>query len=436
MPNANTIRRQIGGGLVRIVGSVDTLAPIVNPGTLETAFQFYSQSGSEPATTSPDGGYIGGGVIPLSVGPTNLYQGFTQDGTGLILGRGAYQGTGQVLHLAVTGFYSGMTANSTTIKLGVWEVPAAIIQAGGLSPASQTGFNRVCQSSGVQVPSASGQFTFDVYLQFDAEGTLNGYFQGQIGETTPLTPAACANIIDLAGEADLNFVLTAQLGVSAPSTAVLTVDEFRIDLESPGASTIQAQSENGTVATVINPSTTPTAFTFSVPPMFDGASSTNFSSGVVPLSAGVTGLYAGTGAVLVVGAAGSFAGMNGGATTLTLDLYEVPAAVIAAGLSATSFTGWNKVGTSGAIQVPNPGGPTADGSFQFVAKLQLDAEGNLQGTFTTSIAGGTPTAPAAINGITGLVGEADLNFVMVATLGVSALPTSVLTQNKFTLAAQ
>src|ERR1700683_4121553 len=105
---------------------------------------------------------------------------------------------------------------------------------------------------------------------------------------------------------------------------------------------MQAQSKNGTVATIVNPNTTPSAFSFSVPPMFDGASSTNFSSGVVPLSAGVTGLYAGTGAVLVVGAAGSFAGMNGGATTLTLDLYEVPAAVVAAGLSATSFSGWNK----------------------------------------------------------------------------------------------
>jgi hypothetical protein len=63
----------------------------------------------------------------------------------------------------------------------------------------------------------------------------------------------------------------------------------------------------------------------------------------------------------------------------------------------------------------------------------LDAQGDLDGTFTTSIANGTPTALAAINAITGLVGEADLNFVLVATLGTSAPPTSVLTLNAFTL---
>jgi hypothetical protein len=413
MPNANTIRRQIGGGLVSFVGQPGTLAPIVNPGTLETAFELYGLDGAlgvsnNPAQTIYSTVPAACGVVPLTACFLSGVEVFQQSPSeNLLIGSGAqaastvYQGTGQVLHLAVTGSYSGMTANSTTIKLGVYEVPAAIIQAGGLTPVSQTGFNFVCQSSGVQVPSANGQFTFDVYLQFDAEGTLNGYFQGQIGETTPLSPAACTQIEFLLGEADLNFVLTAQLGVSEPATATLTVDEFRIDLESPGASTTQLQSENGTVATIANPSTTPTAFAFSVPSLFTGASATNMG-GVIPLSAGVSGLFAGTGRVLVVGAAGSFAGLVAEDTPLTLDLYEVPAAVVAAGLSATSFTGWNKVGTSGAIQVPGP-----DGSFQFVAKLQLDAQGDLDGTFTTSIANGTPTPLAAIDAITGLVGEAD-----------------------------
>jgi hypothetical protein len=456
VPTANTIKRQVGGGLVSFVGQPGTLAPIVNPGTDTTNFELYGLDGrpgddtfgnNNPAQTINLTSPIAGGVVPLAAGnftdapPTFAtdYQGTDNPAPNF---RGVYEGSGQVLHLAVTGSYSGMTANSTTIALGLYEVPAALIQTGGLNATSQAGFNSVCESSGVQVPSASGQFTFDVYIQLsefdnslDITGdvigcSLSGYYEGQIGLTTPLTPGQVNNVTGLVGDVDLNFVLAATLGVSAPSTAVLTVDEFRIDLESPGASTIRLQSEGGTFATIVNPSTTPTAFSFSVPPLFNGASATNMG-GVIPLAAGVTGLYAGTGAVLVVGAAGTIAGVTGGATTLTLDLYEIPAAVVAAGLTPTSFAGWNKVGTSGAKQIGS-----ATDTFQFNAKLQLDAEGNLQGTFTTSISSATPTQMAAINGITGLVGEADLNFVLVATLGVSAPPTSLLTLNAFTLTAQ
>ena len=134
--------------------------------------------------------------------------------------------------------------------------------------------------------------------------------------------------------------------------------------------------------------------------------------GVIPLSAGVTGLYAGTGQVLHVAATGQVSGATPSTTTLVLTLYEVPAAVVAAGLTPTSFTNWNSVAATSALALSD-----AADSFTFDARLQLDASGNLQGSWTATINGATIAAWAAITPITGLVGEADLNFVMAATLG-------------------
>ena len=134
--------------------------------------------------------------------------------------------------------------------------------------------------------------------------------------------------------------------------------------------------------------------------------------GVIPLSAGVTGLYAGTGQVLVVRGSGNISGATPTTTTLLLQLFEVPASVIAAGLTSQSFTGFNSIGSTGAKAIAQ-----AAGSFRVVAHLQLDASGNLEGIFEAYINGAAIVSAAVITPITGLVGEADLNFVLAATLG-------------------
>lgn len=440
MSNANTIKRQVGGGAVQTIGAVGTLAPIVNPGfDIAGVFQFnglYGPIGFDEEAVSLLPQIVLGGYVPLSIGTQTSYStvlGGPNYVPDLIGGTGAIKGTGQILHIAATGSFSGMTANSTKIALALYEAPAAILPfpLGEPSAIVADFSNLVASSSAIQVPSSEGIFTFDVYLQLDNQGNLSGWYEGFVSGTV-IAQTAIESVTGLQGEADLNFLFAATLSVSAPSTAVITLDEFRIDLEAPGASTTALQSEVGTFASITNPViNTPTAFSFSVPPLFDGASATNMG-GVIPLSAGVTGLYAGTGAVLAVGAAGTLIGGITGTTTLKLDLYEVPAAVVAAGLSTTVFNGWNKIGSSGTVTLPFQ--PAAL-SFQFDAQLQLDAEGDLEGTYLVSIADGTVVPTTAIDAISGLVGEADLNFVLVATIGGGAYPGISLVLNAFTLGA-
>jgi hypothetical protein len=192
------------------------------------------------------------------------------------------------------------------------------------------------------------------------------------------------------------------------------------------ASTVRRQiagSQQLTIAplsgTVIT--TTPTAF------QLNNNALTLTGGGVIPLSAGVTGLYAGTGQVLDIRGTGQIAGATGGTTTLALTLYEVPASVIAAGLTPTSFTGWNSVATTGAKGVAQ-----SAGSFNFIARLQLDASGNLEGSFKAVINGAVIFPETVITPITGLVGEADLNFVLVATLAGAEVGV-ILTLEEFAL---
>jgi hypothetical protein len=154
--------------------------------------------------------------------------------------------------------------------------------------------------------------------------------------------------------------------------------------------------------------TTPTAF------QLNNNALTLVGGGVIPLSAGVTGLYAGTGQVLHIRATGQYSGSSG-ATTLTLQPYEIPASVIAAGLTPTSFTGWNAAGPGTGAKVLS----TAAGSFNLDLRVQLDAAGNLEGSFKAVLNGATIVSEVTITPITGLVGEADLNFAIVATLGVA-----------------
>jgi hypothetical protein len=192
------------------------------------------------------------------------------------------------------------------------------------------------------------------------------------------------------------------------------------------ASTVRRQvagTQQLTIAQLLGTSitTTPTAF------QLNNNGLTLTGGGVIPLSAGVTGLYQGTGAVLHIAAVGTIAGVT--SATLSLKLYEVPAALLPIAntlVGAQTFTNWNLLATSSVRTV----GATTD-SFSFDARLQLDAAGNLQGQFTDEI-DSLVDVYAPTTAVTGLVGEADLNFVLVATLGGGEVGV-ILTCNEFRL---
>lgn len=197
------------------------------------------------------------------------------------------------------------------------------------------------------------------------------------------------------------------------------------------ASTIRRQisgTQQLTLAPLVGSTITTTATAFQL----NNNGLTLAGGGVIPLSAGVTGLYQGTGQVIWIHAAGGYSGatVGGSNTTLALTLYQVPASLlpIANTLSgAQTFTNWNTVGTQAAATLG-----TATGSFTFDAYVQLDAAGNLEGTYDSNI-DGTTKAQTVITAITGLVGEADLNFVLVATLAGTEVGV-VVNMNEFALA--
>lgn len=200
------------------------------------------------------------------------------------------------------------------------------------------------------------------------------------------------------------------------------------------ASTIRRQV-SGTQQLTIAPllasviSSTPTAF------QLNNNALTLSGGGVIPLSAGVTGLYQGTGQVLAVRAAGSYSGATSGTSTIALTLYEIPASLLPIAntlAGAQTFTNWNIICTGG-------GGAAvagASGSFQLQAQLQLDAAGNIDGQFSIEMDNVTLVSPAKITQVTGLVGEADLNFALVVTLGGAEPSTEVITLNEFAIDLQ
>lgn len=151
----------------------------------------------------------------------------------------------------------------------------------------------------------------------------------------------------------------------------------------------------------------------------------------MPLSAGVTGLYQGTGQVIWIHAQGQLTGGTVSSTSLVIKLYQVPASLlpIANTLSgAQTFTNWNLLGTSSTGTL---GSTETAGSFQFDAYVQLDAQGNLDGDFNALVLN-TVTADTHTTLTTGLVGEQDLNFVIVATLGGTEAGV-ILNLNEFSL---
>lgn len=196
MPNANTIRRQVFGNQQL------QLAAITNPGTTKTAFVLNNNGLTGQ----------GGGVIPLAAG-----------------NYGVFAGTGQIIHVRANGTYSGVTSGTTTIALELYEVPASVIAAGGLTQTSFTGYNAVGTVTSTAVTSASGSFSVDAYLQLDANGNLTGTIEGDI-DGVWVAPAAVTTIASLAGETDLNFVLAVTLGGAEPATSVITLEEFGIDV--------------------------------------------------------------------------------------------------------------------------------------------------------------------------------------------------------------
>jgi len=198
----------------------------------------------------------------------------------------------------------------------------------------------------------------------------------------------------------------------------------------PNASTIRRQiagTQQLTIASLLGSTITTTQTAFQL----NNNALTLAGGGVIPLSAGVTGLYQGTGQQLWIHASGSLTGGTSSGTTLALELYQVPNSLLPIAdtlAGAQTFTSWNEVGAQSAATL---GSTETAGSFSFDAYVTLDAQGNINGYYQSNIFG-TTKAQTVITAITGLVGEADLNFVLTATLGTDTAGV-VVTLDEFSL---
>ena len=95
---------------------------------------------------------------------------------------------------------------------------------------------------------------------------------------------------------------------------------------------------------------------------------------------------------------------------------------------AQTFTSWNKIADSGSCTISQ-----TQAGFTLDARLQLSANGNLTGEFTSQIDFTTAVVSwvKISTDLTGLVGEADLNFVVTAIL--SSGETVTLTEFRIDL---
>ena len=202
MSNASTIRRQISGTqqltLASLSGTTIT--------TTETVFQLNNN-----ALT-----LTGGGYIPLSAGVTGLYQ-----------------GTGQVLWLHIAATLTGGTASTTTLILKLYQISAANLPVPSTDSSSTvTGLCTLIATGATGTLNASdtaGSASLDAYVQLDAQGNLQGWFQSQTFASTTWAKTATTVVNGLTGEADLNFLVTATLG-GAETGVVVTLDEFSLNL--------------------------------------------------------------------------------------------------------------------------------------------------------------------------------------------------------------
>jgi len=153
--------------------------------------------------------------------------------------------------------------------------------------------------------------------------------------------------------------------------------------------------------------------------------------GLIPLSAGVTGLYLGTGRVLHVRATGNVAGITGTTDTLALKLFQVTAAgLLVPPTNATIIApsgGSSLLADSGTIATV-AGTST---SFTLQARLQLSSSGNLTGEFTVTV-GGVDKVYATTTAVAGLT-EADLNFFLSIEDPQQAVVAAVATLAEFAI---
>jgi hypothetical protein len=201
------------------------------------------------------------------------------------------------------------------------------------------------------------------------------------------------------------------------------------------ASTIRRQIA-GTQQLTIAPLSGTVITTTATPFSLNNNALTLAGGGIIPLSAGVTGLYQGTGAVIWIHAAGTLTGGTASSTSLIITLYEVPASALP--LASTVVTSANLV-TAGGVLIATSGTGTLSttetaGTFFLDALVQLDAQGNLYGTFNSQVLGTISTASQATTIVTGLVGEQDLNFVLAAHLGGTEAGV-IVNLNEFSLNA-
>jgi hypothetical protein len=197
------------------------------------------------------------------------------------------------------------------------------------------------------------------------------------------------------------------------------------------ASTIRRQIA-GTQQLTLAPLSGTVITTTATPFSLNNNALTLTGGGIIPLSTGVTNLYAGTGQVIHIHAAGTVTGAAAASTTLVLGLYEVPAASLP--LASTVVTTAQLV-TAGATLMGATSARTiasTSDSFTYDAYVQLSANGELVGTFQAQISNATTDAKTATTAVAGLVGEADLNFVLSATLGGTEVGV-ILNLNEFEL---
>lgn len=202
MPNASTIRRQIAGTQQL------TIAPLLGSTITTTATPFSLNNNA--LTLS------GGGIIPLSAGVTGLYQ-----------------GTGQVLWIHAAGTITGGTASSTTLIPTLYVVPAAslplastVVTSANLVSAGAT-LVATGATGTLAAATTAGSWTLDAYVQLDAQGNLDGWFQSQVFASTTGAKTATTQVL-LTGEADLNFVMAAAIG-GTEAGVVVNLDEFSLN---------------------------------------------------------------------------------------------------------------------------------------------------------------------------------------------------------------
>jgi len=205
VPNASTVRRQVSGTQQL------TLASLAGTTITTTATPFVLNNN---ALTG-----VGGGLVPLAAGNT-----------------GIFLGTGQVIHVAITGSYSGATAGTSTIRLELIQITAAGLAAavtttlaGQQAAVTASGSTKIADSAALTCTQAAGSFTLDARVQLDASGNLEGQFTADIDSATVAAWQTLSTVATGLAEVDLNFFGAVILGT--PTGMIVTANEIRIDLE-------------------------------------------------------------------------------------------------------------------------------------------------------------------------------------------------------------